>query len=147
MISRRNIRVKVMQTLYNIITLESDIKPGEPQKILQNHFDQTRQLFVHLTYFLTEVARYAETDSHQRAGKHLPSREDLNVNTKIAGNEILWKMLDDPALREQFSTQKPERITDKELIRKIYHALVERPEYKTYITQASRDKAEEKKII
>jgi transcription antitermination protein NusB len=147
MISRRNIRVKVMQTLYTVTSFENGIKPGEPQRILQQHFDQTRSLLIYLTWFLTEVARYAETDAHQRAGKHLPSREDLNVNTKIAGNEILWKMLDDPALREQFSTQKPERITDKELIRKIYHALAERPEYKTYITQASREKAEEKKII
>ena len=77
-----------MQTLYNMATVDSEGKPGEPQKILQNHFDQTRQLFVHLTYFLTEVSRYAETDAHQRAGKHLPSYEDLHVNTKLAGNKI-----------------------------------------------------------
>jgi transcription antitermination protein NusB len=147
MISRRNIRVKVMQTLYTVASFEDEIKPGESQKILQEHFDQTRSLFIYLTWFLAEVARYAETDAHQRAGKHLPTREDLNVNTKIAGNEILWRMLEDPALREQFATEKPERITDKELIRKIYHALAERPEYKAYITHPARDKAEEKKII
>ncbi|MBS1566592.1 MAG: transcription antitermination factor NusB, partial [Bacteroidetes bacterium] len=42
MISRRNIRVKVMQTLYAIETMEGEVKPGEPQKILQRYFDQTR---------------------------------------------------------------------------------------------------------
>jgi N utilization substance protein B len=147
MISRRNIRVKVMQTLYTLATLENEIKAGEPKKILQNHFDQTRSLLVYLTWFLTEVTRYAETDSHQRASKHLPSAEDLRVNTKIAGNELLWKMLEDPALKEQFNSEKPERIADRELIRRIYHSLAESPEYKTYISQPSRDKAEEKKII
>lgn len=136
-----------MQTIYTVTTLETEVKPGEPQKILQQHFDQTRTLFVYLTWFLTEVIRYAETDAHQKASKHLPSEKDLNVNTKIAGNEILWKMLDDPALKEQFTIVKPALNTDKDLLRKIYLQMVETPEYKTYATQPGRDKAEEKKII
>lgn len=136
-----------MQTLYTVSTLEKELNPGEPEKILQQHFDQTRSLFVYLIYFLTEVVRYAETDSHQRAAKHLPTNEDLHVNTKIAGNEVLWKMLNDPALKEQFIKQKPEQICDKELLRKVYHYLVESQEYKAYITQPARDKVEEKKIL
>ncbi len=154
MISRRNIRVKVMQTIYTVNTLEQEVKPlpagqagGEPQKILQQHLSQTSSLLIYLIYFLTEVARYAEADSHHRATKHLPTAEDLNVNTKIAGNELLLKMLEDPALREQFAKKKPELICDKELLRKIYQSLVETPEYKTYIARREREKAEEKKII
>lgn len=147
MISRRNIRVKVMQTLYTMGTLENEVKAGEPRKVLQSHFDQTRSLLIYMTWFLMEVTRYAETNAHNRAGKHLPSAEDLNVNTKIAGNELLWKMMEDAALKEQFNAQKPERIADKELIRKVYLMLVETPEYKAYINKSSREKAEEKKII
>ncbi|HEV7780658.1 MAG TPA: transcription antitermination factor NusB [Chitinophagaceae bacterium] len=147
MISRRNIRVKVMQTVYTTNTLETSVKPGEPRKILQQHFDQTRSLFIYLTWFLTEVSRYAETDSHQKASKHLPTEKDLNVNTKIAGNELLWKMLEDPALKEQFSKEKPELKTDKELLRKIYLQLAETPEYKNYMAEPGREKSTEKKII
>ncbi len=147
MISRRNIRVKVMQTLYTIATLENEAKSGEPRKILQQHFDESRSLLVYLIWFLTEVTRYAEKDSQQRAGKHLPSADDLNVNIKIAGNELLWKMIEDPAFIEQVKAQKPERIADPELIRKIYLQLVETPEYKTYTSQQGREKAEEKKIM
>lgn len=136
-----------MQTLYNITTLESDIKPGEPQKILQNHFDQTRQLFVHLTYFLTEVSRYAETDSHQRAGKHLPSYEDLHVNTKLTGNKIIWKILEDASFKEALAKLKPQQTINKELVRKTYLKLGETPEYKTYINKPGRDNKEEKEIL
>lgn len=147
MISRRNIRVKVMQALYTISTLENELRPGEPARLLQQHFDQTRSLFVYLIYFLTEVTRYAETDAHQRASKHLPSAGDLNVNTKIAGNELLWKIIEDPQLKEQFKLTKPETIIDKELVKRIYHDLAETPEYKKYTAEPSREKAEEKKII
>jgi len=147
MISRRNIRVKVMQTLYTVIVSENNLKPGEPQKILRQHFEQTRSLLVYLTWFLTEVTRYAETDAHQRASKHLPSTEDLNVNTKLAGNELLWKMLEDAALTEQFGKEKPELYTDRELIRRTYNTLAETAEYKAYISKGARDRQEEKKIM
>ena len=154
MISRRNIRIKVMQTLYTVTTLETDLKSlpagqaaSDPQKILKEHFDQTRSLFIYLTWFLTEVSRYAEADAHQKASKHLPTTKDLNVNTKIAGNEVLWKMLDDPALIEQFKLLKPELTVDKDVLRKIYLQLAETPEYKTYTAQPGREKQEEKKIM
>ncbi len=136
-----------MQTLYTLSLLENEVTPGESQKLLQQHFDQTRSLFIYLIWFLTEVTRYAETSAHQRASKHLPSAEDLNVNTKLAGNDILWKMLEDAALKEQFAKEKPEIISDKELIRKIYLSLAETPEYKSYIANPLREKGEEKKII
>ena len=145
MISRRNIRVKVMQTIYTVNTLEGNTT--DPQKLLEQHFHQTRALLVYLIYFLSEMARYAEKDAHQRASKHLPSADDLNVNTKIAGNEVLLKIYEDTSLQEQFKKLKPELSTDKELIRKIYLTLTETPEYKTYINTTGRDKAGERKIL
>ena len=147
MISRRNIRVKVMQTLYTMVSLGKDSKVPEPQKLLQQQFDQIRSLYIYLIYFLTEVVRYAETYSHQRAGKHLPTSADLNVNTKIAGNELLWKMLEDPALKEQFSKEKPQQHINTELVRKIYLELTSTAEYKNYISKQAQTNNEEKTII
>jgi N utilization substance protein B len=142
-----------MQTLYTMSALDKEVKPGEPQKTLQTHLDQTRALLIYLTWFLAEVARYAETESYKRSNKHLPTTEDLNVNTKLAGNELLWKMLDDPELKEQFNKLKPEVILRQsqtggpELVKQVYQELAEKSEYKTYIATQSRDKQEEKKIL
>jgi transcription antitermination protein NusB len=147
MISRRNIRVKVLQTLYTLSNLEDQVKPGEPQKILLKHFDQSRSLLVYLIWFLSEVSKYAETDAHQRASKHLPTAEDLNVNTKLAGNELLWKITEDPQLKEQLGTDKPQLRTDTDLIKKIYNTLTDTPQYKTYINKSGRERQEEKGIL
>lgn len=141
-----------MQTLYTISSLEHDeaagVKPPlNPQKILQQHFDQTRSLLVYLIWNLTEIARFAEKDAHQRASKHLPTTEDLHVNTKIAGNELLWKMLDDASFVAQISKDKPEQTADQELIKKLYHLLAESTEYRTYITAQGREKQDERKIL
>jgi len=147
MISRRNIRVKVMQTLYTLDAQEQTVKPGEPTRILQKHFDQSRQLLVYLIYSITEVARYAETDSRVRSNKHLPNEQDLNVNIKLAGNEVLWKILEDPSWQKVLSTDKPHLYEDKELIKKIYQELVTTDEYKKYISEQSREKKSEKGIL
>lgn len=147
MISRRNIRVKVMQTLYSAETAQGEMKPGEPLKILQKHFDQTRGLLVHLVYVLTEIARYAETDARQKASKHLPSEADLNINTKIAGNELLWKLLEDISFQAALKEDRPDLQTDKEQIRKLYLQLATTPEYKEYIGEKSRDVKLEKQML
>ncbi len=147
MISRRNIRVKVMQTLYALEARENEQKPGEDTRILQKHFDQTRQLFVYLIHFITEIARYAETDSRVRASKHLPTDQDRNVNTRLAGNEVLWKILEDASFQKALAADKPHLHINKELVKKIYQELAETDEYKRYIHADSRDKKSEKDIL
>jgi N utilization substance protein B len=147
MISRRNIRVKVMQTLYAVEAQDQFAKPGEAVRILQKHFDQSRQLFVYLVYFITELSRYAETDSMLRSSKHLPTDLDKNVNTKLAGNQILWKILEHDSFKKALSIDKPQLLKNTELIKKLYQELAETEEYKKYISTGERDKKTERDIL
>jgi transcription antitermination protein NusB len=147
MISRRNIRVKVMQTVYTISTLDNEVKPGEPVKLLQRHFEQSKDLLTYLAYFLTEVAGYAEKDSYVRSNKHLPSKEDLNVNTKIAGNELLWKIKENASFQQAYGRSKPEQKIDRELVKKTYHRLEESTLYREYIKTNERIHPQERDIL
>ncbi len=147
MISRRNIRVKVMQLLYMIEAADSSTAFKKPVEELQKQLDKSRELFVYLLYFLTEVARYAETSAQQRASRNLPSEADLNVNIKIAGNEFLWQILENPSFQKAIEKDGPEKIIDRELVKKIFTDLTETDKYKEYILVAGRDKPKEKEIM
>lgn len=147
MISRRNIRVKVMQLLYMIETAQPDSLFKQPVQTLEKQMDKSRELFVYLLFFLSEVARYAETDARKRANRNLPTAEDLNINIKIAGNEFVWNLLENKAYQKAIETDKPENKLDAELVKLIYNTLTETAEYKNYIQEQSRDKAKEKEII
>jgi transcription antitermination protein NusB len=147
MISRRNIRVKVMQTLY---TLETGGQSGSPEKsvkILEKHFTQSRQLFLYLIYFIVELAEYAETDSKRRSGKHLPTYADKNINVKLAGNELVQRILNEPTYQRAIKTDKPQLLENTDLIKRLYQELVETDEYKKYASVAERDKKSEKEIL
>lgn len=136
-----------MQTLYTADSLQGDLKVEEADKLLTKHLDQSRQLFAYLVYFLTEVARYAETDARNRASKHLPSNEDLHVNIKLAGNELVWFFLEQPAFKAVVEECKLDLIIDSELVKKIYHELTVSKEYHVYISELSREKKAEKQIL
>lgn len=147
MISRRNIRVKVMQTLYTIDSMSGETKPGEAVGILTKKIEQTRLLFIYLLLCITEVARYAEKDAMQKASKHLPTAADLTINTKLAGNELLWKILEDTSFSSSVKDAKLNHFLDADLLKKTYQELVLTPEYKEYIEEQSRDKKSEKKML
>jgi N utilization substance protein B len=136
-----------MQTVYTLSTLETEVKPGEPVKLLQRHFEQSKDLLTYLTYFLTEIARYAETDAHIKSNKHLPTKEDLNVNIKIAGNEILWKIKENISFQQAVAKSKPEQKIDKELVRKIYHRLADTPQYREYMLVNERNHNQERDLL
>ena len=135
-----------MQTLYSL-EAQDNLKKGDAQKILQKQFDQSRQLLVYLIFFLTELARYAETDSLRRSSKHLPTEGDKNVNTKLAGNQLLWKMLEQESYRNVVKKDKPELIEHADLVRKLYLELKDSEMYRNYISENSRDKKPEKEIL
>ena len=147
MISRRNIRVKVMQLLYIIDTANDNNFFKDPVRELQKQLDKSRELFIYLVYFIIEVARFAETDAKNRAAKNLITTADLNVNIKIAGNEILWQILESDSFKKALEQDKPGLKADKELIRKIYLQLVESEIYQSYVTEQSRDKKKEREIL
>lgn len=136
-----------MQTLYAVQASQESEKPLDPEKTLKQHFLQSRSLLVYIIQFLTEIARYAEKDAYKRSHKFIPSEKDLNVNTKLAGSNLLWQILENPQLKELQKKEKPEQFVDEELIRKIYNKLVTTREYIHYIGVDQQSKQEDRKIF
>ena len=119
----------------------------QPIQTLEKQLDKSRELFIYLIYFLSEVARYAETNAVKRASKNLPSVSDMNVNIKIAGNEFIWALLENKSYQKALDTDHPEKRIEIDLVKKIYNHLIESKEYLQYINEQKRDKAKEREII
>jgi len=147
MISRRNIRVNVMQTLYAIDNINNEMRQPERLKLLRNKINDSQNLLAYLIFFVTEIARFAETDAHQKASKHLPTEQDLNINTKVSGNELVWKTLENKHFVQVVNQQKFEHLINQDLLKKMYNKLVVSDEYADYIELQSREKKSEKKIL
>ena len=151
MISRRNIRVKVMQTLYALTTTDPDsAKKSNLQQgttLLNNKIAHTTDAFTTLILYVISIAQYAEKDAHLRASKHIPTAEDLNVNTKIAGNELIWSVLSNETFKEKIKAAKLDQYVDQEWVKKLYVQLTASQEYDDYIALPERQPKSERSII
>ena len=151
MISRRHIRVKVMQTLYTLASMP-EMAAGKTieskgKVLLQEKFERTLDLFAVIVLYLSNVAQYAERDAAKRASKYLPTEEDLAVNTKLAGNTALWEIKGNNTLKARVDDRKLERYVHDEWVRKIYNNLAKSEAYSQYISSGDRDPVAEKKMM
>jgi N utilization substance protein B len=136
-----------MQLLYSIEVANGSMpEKNDPLKTLRKQFERSQQLLVYLLDFIIRVARYSETDARQRASKNLVTSEDLNVNTKIAGNQQLRKVVEISSFKEAVAKIIP--VTDEEeWTRKIYLLLTDADEYKQYIAEQERERNSEIEIL
>jgi N utilization substance protein B len=139
-----------MQTLYTVASTEpndQELNKKTGSKLLDEKLNHSLDLFTISILYITRVAQYAEIDARQRSSKYLPSQEDLNVNTKIAGNEFLWQILSNQTFTEKIKEVKIAHAIDEEWVKKLYQQLAKTPEYKEYIAEQSRDPKKEKAMI
>jgi len=127
--------------------MHNQLQPDEAVLVLKKNLEHSKKLFIYLVYFISEIARYAETDALQKSGKHLPTYGDLNINTKIAGNEIIWMVLENKLFTKAVEEYNLPLIVDRDLVKKLYESLTISPQYQAYIAMPSRDKKEERKIL
>ena len=132
-----------MQVLYMVETETQ----GTPAGLLQKEFDKTRNLFVFLVHLLHQVALYAEVEAGQRASKNLPNASDLSVNTKLAGNSIVWQTMESDSFKKAIELVKPQQWIQDDIVKSIFRSLSETPTYLSYINEQSRDKAKDKDIL
>lgn len=136
-----------MQTLYSIESMNKETRPGETLQILKKNLENSQQLFTYLVYYMKEVARFSEKDALQKSQKYLPTESDLSINTKIAGNELVWAIQENASFQKSAEKFHTQYIVNDDLVKKSYFALVNSPEYKEYISLQSRDKKSEKNIL
>ncbi len=139
-----------MQTLYTLETTDAEALDKNKKlgtNILNEKLSRSLDLFIISILYTIRTAQYAETDAHQRASKYLPTKEDLSVSTKIAGNEFIWQILSNQTFAERVKESKLEHFVNEEWIKKLYSSLVKTEEYQQYIAEQSRTPKTEKAII
>ena len=105
MLNRRQLRVKVLQTLYAYHQAENkELKSFE--KALINLIESVNEMYFYTLSLLILVADYSSTDAEDRANKYLPSAEDLDAPTKLNQNLFISALRNHPAYLQGIKEQK-----------------------------------------
>ncbi|MFL1012766.1 transcription antitermination factor NusB [Flavisericum labens] len=147
MLSRRHIRVKVMQTLYAFKGSESD-DFSKDQKFLLFSVDNMYNLYLLLISLLVEVKKKAENDLHKKQNKHLATDEDKNPNRKFINNQLLSLISENEQLKDAFKAHNTNYWEmDDEYVEVIFKAIISSNVYKEYMKTRVSDFKEDKEFI
>ena len=93
MLTRRHIRVKVMQSLYAFHHSQNKNFNAE-EKFLLKSMKEMYDLFLLLLKLIIEIKSYSESYLEKSQKKFLPTQEELNPNLKFVNNKVI-QMLED----------------------------------------------------
>ena len=149
MISRRNIRIKVMQTLYALTTLEENKQADLTLAagMLDEKLEQVLDLFAVSLLFTFSVAEFAETEARQRATRYLKAEADSDIETKLAHAPYVQKMLTDKTFLDRIKKHKLERYINQEWVKKVFQSLLRSEAYSTYNLNKSTLPNAEKELL
>ncbi|MCD6067419.1 MAG: nusB [Bacteroidetes bacterium] len=146
MINRRFLRVKVMQALYSYFQSGStDLAKAEKEMFQQ--IEKVYELYVYLLVLLTDIHHAATLVIEDHKNKRLPTKEDLNPNTKFIDNPILVNLTQSPSLKKEVANRKVSWQNDMDMVRKLFSEIRNGEDYKTYQASGENSPKEDKKFL
>ncbi|MFV0378310.1 MAG: transcription antitermination factor NusB [Mangrovibacterium sp.] len=146
MISRRIIRIKVLQVLYAHYT-SPEKSINNTEKELFFSIQKTYDLYHFLLQLVVEIADHANAIIELRKKKHFPTPEDLNPNTRFITNKVIYQLRHNEQMKIQLEQSKLSWSNEPELIKRLYTNLIESDFYIEYMTAPERNYLDDKKVV
>ena len=132
MLSRRSVRIKVMQLLY-MLNRDEQLAFPDLVKEYNDGIWKTYELYIFHLYLLLKVAQYAEKDAANRASKHLPTDEDKVFSPRLYQNPCVQSLANHVDFLNIAAGYKANEGIDEDHIRTMYQAFDDTEEYKAYL--------------
>ncbi len=146
MLSRRLLRIKVLQALYAHFVSENDrIDNGERQLLVS--IEKLFDLFIYQFSLLVEVVDFARLRMEEAKTKFLPTPEELNPNTRFTDNRFIAQLINNRDYRRQVDLLKINWSEEDDLIRKLNNQIRDSEDYAKFLEQADNYEADKDILI
>lgn len=132
MLSRRSVRIKVMQLFFSM-SRDPELKYAEIKKWYWKGIENTFVLFLFCLYFFIEITKKSEEDGKKRKSKHLPTDEDKRFEAKLFQNEIIQSLIDNSNLQKLFDKHKFAESINDDYVQKLYTKFTKEEAYTSYL--------------
>jgi len=146
MISRRQLRIKALQSLYAYYTTGGE-DMNRTEKELHFNIEKAYDLYHYLLLLLIDVILYAESRIEIARNKRIPTHEDLHPNTRFIDNRVAEQLRNNEQLLRYVDQHKLNWANHPELIKEIYSRLSESEEYADYMNAEDSGYAEDKRLV
>lgn len=131
MLSRRSIRVKVMQALYSQ-SRDKELKNQDVLKFYNDSIKGTVELFLLNLYLIIEMSKVSVEDETKRVSKYLPTVDDKLFKSTLYHNAIIKGLVNNKDLKVKFESLKFNDFIDADVLRTLYKNFSETEAYINY---------------
>lgn len=135
MLSRRGVRIKVMQLLYSL-NRDQKLTYPEAKKRYWGSVEDAFGLYLFNLYIIKLIAEKAVTDEKRRKSKHLPTESDKSFTSKLYSNVIVQNITQNKSLEKEFEKLDFESKVNKDYLKKIYDEFSKTDAYLAYMDKA-----------
>lgn len=132
MLSRRNIRIKVLQTLY-MVGRDPELGKDDALDFYRQSLDRSQELYLFNLLNLIKTTEFAVEDTERKHSKYLPSDEDKQFSAKLYTNSSIQALVKEPDLQLIFKKKGIDGMIQEDTVRKFYKSFAKLPEYKNYV--------------
>lgn len=134
MLSRRSVRIKVMQLLYTV-DRDEQIDNNRALSVFNDRIAQSYELLLFNLFVVREVSKMAIDDKRKRKAKHLPTDFDKIFTSKLYKNEIVQALVNDSLLNKKAEQLGFKDKLDKDYYKKLYTEFSNLEEYRAFISK------------
>ncbi len=146
MLSRRHLRIKVMQALYAYFQSDgNDLNLSE--KGLVSAINSIYDLYIYLLSAMLEVGDFARNRMEEGRQKFLPTSEEINPNTRFIENQLLVQLDANKDLRKNINRLKINWSDHQEIFRKIFISFRDSEAYQKYMAASAVSYRDDKEIL
>lgn len=146
MLSRRSVRIKVMQLLY-MLNRDEQLSFPDLLKEYNDGIWKAFEIYVFQLHLLLKIAQQAEKDAVNRAARLLPSDEDKTFLPRLYTNPLTQSLANHVDFLNLVAKFKANEHLDEDLLRRAYLAFAETPEYKAYLELEEPTDQDHNKIL
>lgn len=147
MISRRILRIKVMQALYAYYKHDGQASINEIEKELFFSIKKTYDLYHYLLVLLIDISNYAQKRIDIALQKKLPTEADLHPNTRFVENKFIEQLRINNQLLRYIEINKLNWANYPELIKGIYNEIVHSSDYEAYMNASESNFNTDKSFV
>lgn len=136
MLSRRHIRIKVLQSLYAYWTSGEEADRKQVQKNLEWNLHQLYDLYLYLLLFLLELGKFVSKYDSESKAKHIPAAQELHHHSRLYENNIMQALLNSKTLEKKLEWRSIFWDGDNDLLRKVFLDLKNTDTYQEYISSS-----------
>ncbi len=147
MLSRRHIRIKTLQALYQHFLNPAEAGVQKGTKDLRASIENIYELFLYEMKAVAEMRRIAEDRLETRKNRKLPSAEDLNPSLNFVENRFLQWLENDEEFQKEVEQNHIKFGDDRDILRRLFKKFEKEEEYQDYLAAPTVTLDDDKFIV